>query len=278
MIESAALRKTKQAVRALLPQGVLNWREARYYCKYGEIEMRLVDLLCRSGEDAIDVGANFGGYVHFMQHHARRVIAFEPVPEFVCVLRGKFGDNVVIEPIALSNRVGEAMLYTPVISGMKVGGCSSLSSIAVAGYAVRDVIRARVARLDDSYGGTVGFIKIDVEGHEQAVLEGSVETIRRCQPRLLIEIEERLSPGGTVRVSALLGELGYSGYYVHAGELHDIEEFSVDRLQTPRQMPDVTATLRCRTPVEDYVYNFIFLPAGEPAATVALIRKRLAHL
>src|SRR5690348_1748796 len=90
MIESAALRKTKQAVRALLPQGVLNWREARYYCKYGEIEMRLVDLLCRSGEDAIDVGANFGGYVHFMQHHARRVIAFEPVPEFVCVLRGKF--------------------------------------------------------------------------------------------------------------------------------------------------------------------------------------------
>lgn len=278
MIESAALRKTKQAVRALLPQGVLNWREARYYGRYGEIEMHLVDLLCRRGEDAIDVGANFGGYVHFMQRHARRVIAFEPVPEFVRVLRAKFGDNVVVEPIALSNRVGEAMLYIPVISGVKVGGCSSLSSVAAAGYATRDVIRARVARLDDSYAGTVGFIKVDVEGHEQAVLEGAVETIRRCQPRLLIEIEERHSPGGTVRVSALLGELGYNGYYVHAGKLHDIEDFSVGRLQTPSRLPDMTATLHGRCPLDDYVYNFIFLPAGEPAATVTQIRKRLAHL
>ena len=31
-----------------------------------------------------------------MQRHARRVIAFEPVPEFVHILRAKFGDNVVI--------------------------------------------------------------------------------------------------------------------------------------------------------------------------------------
>jgi FkbM family methyltransferase len=277
MAESASLRKTKQAVRALLPQGVLNWREARYFCRYGEIEMRLVDLLCRSGEDAIDVGANFGGYVHFMQRHARRVIAFEPVPEFVRVLRAKFRDNVVIEPIALSNRVGEALLYIPVISGIKVGGCSSLSASAAAAYSARDVIRARVARLDDLYVGMVGFIKVDVEGHEQAVLEGALDTIRRCQPRLLIEIEEHLSPGGTVRVSALLGELGYTGYYVHAGKLHDIEDFSVGRLQTPRQMPDMTATLHRRAPLDDYVYNFIFLPAGEPEATVSQIRKRLAR-
>jgi FkbM family methyltransferase len=278
MAYSASLRKTKQAVRALLPQGALNRREARYFGRYGEVEMRLVDLLCRSGEDAIDVGANFGGYVHFMQRHARRVIAFEPVPEFVHILRAKFGDNVVIEPIALSNRVGEAMLYIPVISGMKVGGCSSLSSVAAAGYEARDIIRARITRLDESYAGTVGFIKVDVEGHEQEVLEGAVETIRRCQPRLLIEIEEHLSPGGTEHVSALLGRLGYSGYYVHAGKLHDIGDFSVARLQAPDRIPDVTATLRCRTPLDDYVYNFIFFPAGEPGATLTQLRERLARL
>ena len=49
-------------------------------------------------------------------------------------------------------------------------------------------------RLDNVYRGRAGFIKIDVEGHEQAVLDGAVETIRRCKPRMLVEIDDRLSP------------------------------------------------------------------------------------
>ncbi len=42
---------------------VLNWREARFYAKYGEVELHLLDLLCRRDRDAIDVGANDGSYV-----------------------------------------------------------------------------------------------------------------------------------------------------------------------------------------------------------------------
>ncbi|HEY4165691.1 MAG TPA: FkbM family methyltransferase [Reyranella sp.] len=268
----------KQALRALFPQAVLNWREARYFGRYGEVEMHLVDLLCRSGEDAIDAGANYGGYILFMRRHARRVVAFEPVPEFVAVLRAKFGDNVLIEPIALSNRAGETALYTPLIAGVKVGGGSSLSSVAVAGYEARDSIQVRTARLDDAFTGTVGFIKIDVEGHEHAVLEGAVDTIRRCRPRLLIEIEERCSPGGLARVSTFLSELGYRGYYVHGGELHEIEDFSVARLQAPNQRPEMAAPLHSRTPLDNYVGNFIFLPPDEPQATVRRLRERLPRL
>jgi hypothetical protein len=44
------------------------------------------------------------------------------------------------------------------------------------------------------------------------VLDGAVETIRGCQPRMLVE--ERLSPGGLVRAKAYFRELGYQGYYV----------------------------------------------------------------
>lgn len=43
-------------------------------------------------------------------------------------------------------------------------------------------------RLDDYEMDAVGFIKIDVEGHELAVLRGGSETIRRCLPSMLIEI------------------------------------------------------------------------------------------
>jgi FkbM family methyltransferase len=276
--ENVSLRRIKQAVRALLPQTVLNWREARYFQRYGEVEIHLVDLLCRTGEDAIDVGANYGGYVHFMQRHARRVVAFEPVPEFVRQLRTRFGDTVLIEPIALSDRAGEATLYIPVINGVNVGGCSSLSQSAATNYETHQAITARTLRLDDAYAGTVGFIKIDVEGHEQAVLDGAVATLRRCRPRLLVEIEERLAPGGIARTSAFITALGYRGYYIHAGELHGIEEFSVARHQSPELVPDMTAALRGRVKLGDFVCNFIFLPLDDEQQTARAIRERLASL
>src|SRR6266446_5126868 len=128
--ESLRHGKAKQTLRSLLPQAAVNWRESRYFEKYGDVEMHLVKFLCRRDQDAIDVGANYGGYVHFMRRHARRVIAFEPIPEFVELLRRKFPRDVVIEPIALSDRAGEAELYMPMIDGVVVSGCSTLSVAA----------------------------------------------------------------------------------------------------------------------------------------------------
>jgi hypothetical protein len=81
-------------------------------------------------------------------------------------------------------------------------------------------------RLDSIYAGDAGFIKIDVEGHQQAVLDGAVATIQRCRPRMLVEVEERLSPGGLARAKAYFEELGYCGYYVHHGRLNPIDQFS----------------------------------------------------
>lgn len=59
-------------------------------------------------------------------------------------------------------------------------------------------------RLDDIIKDDVGFIKIDVEGHELAVLKGATSLINRCRPVLLVECEERHSPGGTERLFKFL--------------------------------------------------------------------------
>ena len=56
--ESDPLEKAKQTLRAMLPQAMLNWREAHYFGKYGEVEMHLLKFLCRRDQDALDVGAN----------------------------------------------------------------------------------------------------------------------------------------------------------------------------------------------------------------------------
>jgi FkbM family methyltransferase len=268
----------KQALRALLPRSVVNWREKGYFGAYGEVEMHLVEFLCRRDQDAIDVGANYGGYVHFMRGHARRVVAFEPAPEFVELLRLKFPRDVVVEPIALSDRVGDTSLCTPIIDGASVAGCATLSSDAASAYEAHRAMAVRADRLDNVYDGVAGFIKIDVEGHEQAVLDGATQTIGRCLPRILVEIEEHLSPGGLARAKAFFSRFGYRGYYVLGNRLEDIEQFSQAEMQDPRKRLAPTATLRERPHSTGYVNNFIFLPPNEPQATLDRIGERLAHL
>lgn len=271
-------REARHALRSLCPQALLNWREARFYGRHGEIELHLLEFLCRRDQDAIDVGANDGSYVHFLRRYARRVIAFEPMPPLARALRRKFRRGVVVESVALSDATGTVSLRMPVVDGVVVTGCSTVSSAASATYPAHRAIDVPMDRLDSVYGGDVGFIKIDVEGHEQAVLDGALETIRRCQPRLLVEVDERLSPGGLARAKAYFTDLGYRGYYVHDGRLEPIDRFSAARFQQPANLPDLTAPLQQRERFARYIYNFIFLPPAEPTATLRRLADRLSRL
>lgn len=267
--------EARHVLRAICPKPILNWREARYYGRYGEVELHLLEFLCQRHRDAIDVGANDGSYVHYLRRYARRVVAYEPMPHLAAALRAKFPARVRIEAMALSDDTGSVELRMPLVDGILVEGCSTISFDASATYAGYRSVEVPMARLDDVYQGDVGFIKIDVEGHEQAVLDGAVETIRRCRPRLLIEIDERLSPGGIDRARSYFTELGYRGFFIHNGNLKPMERFSVERMQRPDNLPNLTAPLPERERFGRYLYNFIFLPADEPQETLWKMSERL---
>jgi FkbM family methyltransferase len=271
-------REARQALRSLCPQALLNWREARFYGRYGEVELHLLEFLSSRDKDAIDVGANDGSYVHYLRRHARKVIAFEPIPSLADALRAKFRHDVEIRSIALSDRAGTVELHMPVVDGVTVTGCSTVSPTASATYPDHRAIEVPMATLDSSYEGDVGFIKIDVEGHEQAVLDGAVQTIRRCRPRMLVEIDERLSPGGLARAKAYFRDLDYRGYFVQAGHIEPMSLFSAGVLQNPADLPDLTAPLQERRRFGRYIYNFIFLPRDEPIETLRQMSKRLSEL
>src|SRR4051812_15332014 len=106
-------REARQALRSLCPQALLNWREARFYGRYGEVELHLLEFLCSRDKDAIHVGANDGGYVHYLRRYARRVIGFEPMPSLADALRAKCRPGVDIRSIALSARAGTVELHMP---------------------------------------------------------------------------------------------------------------------------------------------------------------------
>jgi FkbM family methyltransferase len=271
-------REARQALRSVCPQALLNWREARFYGRYGEVELHLLEFLCSRDKDAIDVGANDGSYVHYLRRHARKVIAFEPMPSLVDALRVKFRDGVDIRSVALSDRAGTVELHMPVVDGVTVTGCSTVSPTASATYPAHRAIEVPMATLDSVYDGEVGFIKIDVEGHEQAVLDGAVQTIRRCRPRMLVEIDERLAPGGLARAKDYFKDLDYRGYFVQAGHIEPINLFSPEQMQNPANLPDLTAPLQQRRRFGRYIYNFIFLPRDEPIETLRRLSKRLSEL
>ena len=53
-------------------------------------------------------------------------------------------------------------------------------------------VPVKMKKLDDiEINNQIGFIKIDVEGHEKNVLKGGLKTIKNNKPILLIEIEEK---------------------------------------------------------------------------------------
>ena len=85
-------------------------------------------------------------------------------------------------------------------------------------------------RLDSfQFNNKVGFIKIDVEGHEQKVLEGSIKTLEKNHPNLLIEIEKRhrkLNPDYSI---TFLKEIGY--------ECFVFEESKLIRVKTYKDFP-----------------------------------------
>ncbi len=181
------------------------WSELRH----GERELPLLSEWV-DNRVALDVGANAGTYAYHLSK-LTDVIAFEPNPRF----RGRLGRlprNVRVENVALSDRDGTATFRIPLMTnGSQADGWGTLEDVPGA------ISIAVPTRTLDSYNLDPGFIKIDVEGHEESVLYGALQTIRRSKPILLIECEERHNPGATSRLPALLASEGYSGFFYPPG-------------------------------------------------------------
>ena len=100
---------------------------------------------------------------------------------------------------------------------------------------------------------TCNFIKIDVEGHELAVLEGARQTLEKYHPMLLVECEARHRPDGDLRpVFDLLTSLRYEGSFFQSGRRRPLAEFNLAEHQ-----PRIS---RNEKPPAGYVNNFAFEP------------------
>jgi FkbM family methyltransferase len=196
---------------------------ARYVRKHGDPEIAHLPRLVGEGRRAIDIGANRGVYSYWLSRCCDHVEAFEPNPDPAERIRRSAIANVHLHDEALSDCKGEAEFRVPrhYRGGVDHPG-GRLGDIDDAGVAAR--FTTLLARLDDFTFSDVDFIKIDVEGHEEKVLDGAMETIGRCRPAVLIELEERHNPGCVARVRDRFAGLGYVMVFIDNGAWHPVGE------------------------------------------------------
>jgi FkbM family methyltransferase len=244
----------KNTIRRLLPPSVTIRLIADTNYKSGEPELKLLDDLVDPRKNSIDIGANKGSYTYFLSKLSQQVFAYEPNPELAKFLSKAFAkSNVSIYPVAISDRAGMAQLAIPIVDTFAYDQLGSLqlqnSSENLQTFDVP------LQRLDDCGHTNVGFIKIDVEGHEETVIDGAIDLITQQRPVIIVEIEQKHHPDKDItEIFSKITDLGYDGFFWFKGELRNLSEFSKDKYQ------DINNYQGLESLGQTYVCNFIFKP------------------
>jgi FkbM family methyltransferase len=243
------------------------WSALRF--SYDEQELYVAPSLCNRNKISIDIGAASGIYTFHVLDTSRECLAFEPrQPEALKISAIAKGLSlpVRVEPVALSVDGGETTLRIYEIWGGRATVESENLLVDCDSGKIYEVT-VPTRRLDDYDLDAVGFIKIDVEGHELSVLRGASNTIERHRPVMLIEIEDRHKPNATRDVHRFLGNLGYEGYFL------------LDRKLTPMTCFDVAAHQDNWQKSGLYINNFFFVTSEDVhrlEAAVCRVRGNLA--
>jgi FkbM family methyltransferase len=166
-----------------------------------------------------DIGAHFGIFALVAAHFGGMAVAVDPSPIATRMIKRRTilngcDDRVKIVQAAVGDAVGTVEMlnagvfsddYYKVTKGAKSERCEANSFDHYWEY------------------GELTHIKIDVEGHESAVLLGATSTLSRCSPVLFMELHNQMVASDGGEPGLVLDELesfGYQGLFCN-GKLVD---------------------------------------------------------
>lgn len=184
--------------------------------------VRFYRKMVATGEVVIDIGANIGAHTLPFARcvgASGEVHAFEPTHFAFQKLLANVDLNPDLRPSIVCNQTllaapGASELPDAIYSSWPLDPAGEvhpkhlgeLQHLTGASIEALDayVTRKRLRRVD--------WIKIDVDGNETTVLEGAVETIRRFQPKFIMELSPYVCREAGHDFAALVGTLRSAGY------------------------------------------------------------------
>jgi FkbM family methyltransferase len=240
---------------ARLPERLLVVLVSLAYRRF-EPEIRHLDEVCGRGGTMVDIGGWYGPWTRRLIHRADHVVVVEPT-SLHRVLRRTLPPAVEVIAAAASDHCGGADIWLPP-SDEGVRGVSSLHRRDIHGTS----ITVPLVTVDGLGLHDVTFIKIDVDGHEVPVLHGAAETIKRDQPRLLVEVEQRIQQ--VTDVIGLLESWGYRGWVRPGRRWVPVAGFALAAHQASTcHVSDRGLLARALWPYPRYLNSVLFLPASQ---------------
>ncbi len=158
----------------------------------GRFEIEYLEALSRQifpyidNKICIDAGANIGNHSVFFSKYFNKVYAIEPNKKPLDILKvnADWNGNIKIFPFAVSNKKGVGQML------------QNQSNIGASKVVVSDDdnknLQIKIELMDDlvpkSEHSIIGFIKLDVEGHEYEAMLGAKQIIVKSKPIIAFEL------------------------------------------------------------------------------------------
>lgn len=225
-------------------------------CKNNDkIGIKYLTSTIKKGQTVVDIGGHKAGYLYWMVKEVGdtgNVYVFEPQSllfQYIKKIKRYFNwKNVTVEHLALSDSEGSVTLYIPINKwrksspGASVVAHKGLQNIRTTETIATETLDVYCSRHDIK----PDFLKIDVEGNELRVLQGSIKTLKKYKPKILIEIEARhVGEKKVLETFNFMKDLGYKGHFIHTANQLPLSSFCFDKHQNTNNQ-------------EKYCNNFIF--------------------
>ena len=200
-----------------------------------EKELKIIYKFADISKDALDIGVYRGVYSYKLSQNFKNIHSFEPNPLLFPYLEKnlkKIISNIKLYNLALSNHSGVTELKLPLRSKsifqdnieelFQLGAATMHPNNKIKNY---KKVTIKMKKLDDiKIDNKIGFIKIDVEGHELEVIKGAKKYIEKHKPVLLVEIEKRHTNKPVDETINYINKLGYECFYVKNNNLSPISK------------------------------------------------------
>ncbi len=161
----------------------------------------------------VDVGSNYGWHSIKNSKYCEMVYSFEPQKYMYNIQKMNINENKIININLINCGLGDKNENTEMAPIDYDLHSVPMGDLSIGSGGENVILRT----LDSFEIPNVDFMKIDVQGYEKFVLNGSIETINNNKPTIIIEIEEwqlRRFGYGSEELFKLIRDYGYYIYFL----------------------------------------------------------------